>query len=236
MSNWVESGESVQITLGNDQIFISSERFTALNGDAQIYIEMSPPQLGGTLQSGSWIVELEGLEISDGRFDAFIERDRRDPNYGYADQSFFDGTSFDPVMTLGTPATCRRGLAIANYQHLANPQSPSVSSSRGTARDGRCKPELAAPGTGIWAAHALGGRPDGKGGIYPMRTRKTGTSMAAPHVAGVCAQMLQRDPSLTAAQIGAMLSAAAKPVSGSGTFDEAWGFGRLDAQAAVDLI
>jgi len=235
-SNWVEPGQSDQVNLGNDQIFIVSERFTALNGDAQIYIEMSPPGVSGTLQSGSWLVELEALDVVDGRFDAFIERDVRDNRNNFADQSFFGGTSFDPAMTLGTPATCRRGLAVANYDHRAIPQVPNISSSRGPARDGREKPEVAAPGTGIIAAHALGGRPNGTGGNWPIRVAKSGTSMAAPHVSGVCALMLEQDPTLSAVQIRAMLITAASPSMGILAFDPAWGCGRLDADAAINLV
>ena len=57
---------------------------------------------------------------------------------------------------------------------------------------------------------------------------------AAP--TGIIALMLQKNPRLTAAQIGKILIAAARPVSGMMAFDPAWGFGRLDAKRAVDLV
>jgi len=232
VTDWVEAGETELATLGGDEVFINSERFTILNGDAQIYIEISPQFQ--SLAIGVWEVEIEGLDVRDGRFDAWIERDARRPTNNFADQSFFVGTDFDEVMTLGTPATNRRGIAVANYDHVA--QAPNTSSGRGRTRDGRDKPEIAAPGTGIFAANSLGGRPDGSGGTHPARVSMSGTSMAAPHVAGIVALMLERDGSLTSEQTRAMLIAAADPPPGITPFDVAWGFGRVDALTSVGFV
>ena len=137
-------------------------------------------------------------------------------------------------MTLGTPATSRRGISVANYDHVTT--APSASSSRGRTRDGRDKPEVAAPGTNIVSSCALGGRPDGAGGTHRVRTTMSGTSMAAPHVSGIVAQLLQRDPDLSAAQVRAALVASADPPPGVGVFDAAWGYGRVDAEEAARLL
>ena len=85
--------------LGGNDVYVDSERFTRLNGDARIYIEMSPEN--NPLQKGTWRVELTGTEIRGGRFDAWIERDARDRTNGFADQSSFDGTDFDPTQLEG---------------------------------------------------------------------------------------------------------------------------------------
>jgi subtilisin family serine protease len=230
----VAPGSSLLHSLpSGDEVFIDSERFTVLNGDARIYIELG---LGNDARvtSGEWQVELVAEAAPEGRFDAWIERDFRDPDNRFGDQSFFVGSDFDGLMTLGTPATPRRALAVANYDHRA--QAPNSSSGRGRTRDGRAKPEVAAPGTDIVAAHALGGRPDGNGGVHPMRVDMSGTSMAAPHVAGIVALMLQKNGALTAEQSRAILIAAARPPAGVTPFDVAWGYGKVDAKAAVDLV
>ena len=59
-----------------------------------------------------------------------------------------------------------------------------------------------------------------------------GTSAAAPHSAGVAALLLDRDPTLTPAEIQAALTRGAVDVGAPG-FDDASGFGRLDAVAAA---
>ena len=96
-----------------------------------------------------------------------------------------------------------------------------VTSSQGPTRDGRCKPEVAAPGTGIPAANGFGERDE------PW-IAMTGTSMASPLVAGVVGLMLAMQPRLTAAQIGAILQRTARPLPGG---DFGWrndaGYGRM---------
>jgi subtilisin family serine protease len=147
-------------------------------------------------------------------------------------QSFFPAPDFDDLQTLGTPATSRLGISVANYDHRTTKIQDA--SSRGRTRDGRAKPEVAAPGVNIFAACALGGRPnDAGGGVFPMRVQKTGTSMSAPHLAGIIALLLQRRPGLTVAQIRAILIATARQVDGVDRFDTTWGHGRADAKAAV---
>jgi subtilisin family serine protease len=64
----------------------------------------------------------------------------------------------------------------------------------------------------------------------------SGTSMSAPHVAGIAALLLQRNPKLTSAQIRSALIASANPPAGVDPFDIAWGYGRVDAEATINLI
>lgn len=240
---WAEAPFSAIHDLANgNQVFIDVERFAILNGDARIYIEVDPK--ANRVEKGEWTVEIEGLAIADGRYDGFIERDARMHrvpltngavalNY-YADQSFYVGSDFDPVMTLGTPATSRRGIAVANYDHVT--QAPNDSSSRGPTRDGRNKPEVAAPGTNIVAANAGGGTVDANGDVVLVRVAKTGTSMSAPHVCGIVALLLELNPTLTSSQIRAILIASASSKIASKDFDPAWGYGAIDALEAVTLV
>ncbi len=80
---------------------------------------------------------------------------------------------------------------------------------------------VVAPGSLITSTH-LGG------GFITM----SGTSMATPHVAGVAALLLGATPSLTAAQVRTKITTTAKDLGGPG-FDTTFGYGRVDAYAAV---
>ena len=68
-----------------------------------------------------------------------------------------------------------------------------------------CKPELVAPGTGIVSC-SFGWR---NGRYY---TAKSGTSMAAPAVAGGAALLLQREPNLTNMQVKMRMKACARDI------------------------
>jgi subtilisin family serine protease len=80
---------------------------------------------------------------------------------------------------------------------------------------------VAAPGVEILAL-----APDAS---YQMTT---GTSVAAAHVSGIAALLLQRDPSLKPADVRAILTATAKPLGASG-LGAAFGAGLVDALRAV---
>ena len=168
---------------------------------------------------------------------AFIDSERLSRLNGdariYIEVSSGAATRVEPGMWQ-TPATTRRGIAIANYNHVL--MAPAASSSRGRTRDGRDKPELAAPGTNIVASGALGGRPAPGGQLLPVRVRKSGTSMSAPHVAGIVALLLQRRPDLSASQMRGALLASATPPANVQPFDIAWGYGRIDAQRALGVV
>ncbi len=62
-----------------------------------------------------------------------------------------------------------------------------------------------------------------------------GTSVAAPHVAGVVALLLSVDPSLSPTQVRKALDATATDLGRTG-YDKRFGFGLVSACAAVDLV
>ena len=70
---------------------------------------------------------------------------------------------------------------------------------------------------------------------------KSGTSMACPHVAGVAALILERNPELTVTQVNSIICSNAKKLSGVsfnvtkpyGTWNNEYGYGLVDAYSAV---
>jgi len=93
------------------------------------------------------------------------------------------------------------------------------------AREDRAKPDLAGF-DGVSISNA-GGFP-----ACPPFCAFFGTSAAAPHSAGVAALLLDKDPTLTPAEVKAALTRGAVDIGAPG-FDDASGFGRLDALAAA---
>lgn len=194
------------------------------NGDNKISLYLSPfmkRKIVG-IQPGIWRVRLEGKVIRDGNFHAWIERD--DPGRAGAAghwrlPSFFGDASFVDGSTVSSLACGPRVIGVANLDEAR--EMIAVSSSQGPTRDGRSKPDIAAPGTGIVAAKGFD--------ATEKWIEMSGTSMASPFVCGVAGLMLSIAPNLTAAQIGGIMRRTSKPLPG-GNFDwhNASGFGVID--------
>lgn len=69
--------------------------------------------------------------------------------------------------------------------------------------------------------------------FLPFYTQISGTSMSAPHIAGIVALMLDADPTLSAEEIRGMLRQTATRMPGLDDFEV--GSGYVNAHAAVDL-
>src|SRR4029450_6690618 len=112
------------------------------------------------------MVRVRAREIRDGEFHAWIERD--DPQQlgrvaereAWAFPSFFTEGSLVDNTTVSSLGCGNRVITVANLDEVQN--KINISSSQGPTRDGRQKPDVAGPGTGIVAAQ--GGAGTGEGG------------------------------------------------------------------------
>lgn len=145
-------------------------------------------------------------------------------------------------------------LSVASYNDQeTGTRNGAVSdfSSRGLATDSSTWPDISAPGENITSSCRLylvicstGLKPQNGPGLLDVGTFNTisGTSMAAPHIAGIVAQMFQARPNATPADIERALKASAfKYGSGyqqvgpyTSSFDK--GTGLVDVVAAVNAI
>jgi subtilisin family serine protease len=158
----------------------------------------------------------------------------------------------DNDKSVGTPSTAKKIVCVGAYvsknswvdsngttqtqPSICGGNPPQVAelscfSSHGPSRDGRTKPDFAAPGeaivsalssgyTNVPAAYVLQG-----GGLQ----KQQGTSQASPHVTGIVALMLQRNKFLTYENVVSLLSSTA---TAAGTAN-LWGAGKVRALNAM---
>ena len=100
-----------------------------------------------------------------------------------SDASGFTPASCSNVVTVAAIASTGKRASFSNYGSMV---------------------EVAAPGAGIWSTLNSGTTTPGS----PSYAAYSGTSMATPHVAGVIALMVSREPGLTPAQVATRLTTA----------------------------
>lgn len=135
------------------------------------------------------------------------------------------GNSGPTTYTVGSPGAAESAITVG-----ASTLDDVVASfsSAGPTDDNRIKPDIVAPGVDIIAARAAGtsmGTP-----VSQYYTMASGTSMAAPHVAGAAALLLGAHPSWTPFQVKTALANYAKDL-GASVLQQ--GSGRIDVCRAV---
>ena len=136
-----------------------------------------------TAPAGQWDLLLSGVVVRDGRFHSWIERDTGSKQ----NQARFLPQFASVETTTGTICNGYNSLVVGAY----DPESPQFTlaafSSMGPTSDGRCKPDLVAPGVRIVAARSATAKQKSSLGEL---TVMSGTSMATPHVTGTVALVL----------------------------------------------
>ena len=172
--------------------------------------EPIPDEEGGGIGIGPVGVEVQPRSLSsgdDGRLDRLVVLGM--DGFQYAEIARYLGRGPVEVALEGRDSTDELALFSA----------------RGPSQAFRLKPELVAPGVEI--------RSTVPRAIHePGEFRLSGTSMAAPHVAGAAALLRQLHPADSAGRVAARLVGSATPLAKGGPLDQ--GAGRLDVAAAAD--
>ena len=203
----------------------------------RISISITPPT-GGNNMAGVWTLELR--DSSSGPlltpFDAYClfgsSHDRKSPHFENHDTT---------RTTINETASGKETIAVGAYRvggRLAD------FSSRGPTLDLRVKPEICAPGVNITSAALPQARTDDTceecccDCCQDAYADMSGTSQAAPHVTGLIALMLHKDPTLTHTDIKNLLVSNPTPKPGDSTPEEdfGWGVGKANAKAVLDQV
>ena len=188
------------------------------SGSRLIYLSLTSSPTGIN-QPGDWTIQLTNAGGAPITFHAWIDGDQYD--------RFLNDLS--RANTIRSPGSATGIITVGSY-HSSGKDKGKIwdRSSRGPRLDNTPKPDLVAPGVDICAAKRdlhIGCCCDCCCESYiPM----DGTSQATPHVAGVIALMLERNPALTHQQIKSLLIAQAEKDGFTGaTANNNYGNGKL---------
>lgn len=137
-----------------------------------------------------------------------------------------------PYVTLTMPSSAYYPIAVSAYNHRDN--SIWIDSGRGYGANGIIKPEIAAPGVLVYGPRA--------GGNHDGFTTKSGTSVAAAHVAGAAALLLEWARRGEAYNISNTSDVKALLILGTQrdrnrTYpNPEWGYGRLDIAGTFEKL
>jgi hypothetical protein len=203
--------------------------------------------------AGTWTIRVTPAGTASGQpYDFWIYTATTVPIGGTA--------GFDNRFVVGSPGNANRAVTVGAFvSRLCWPSIATAGqicfvqreelgdiarfSSAGPTRDGRAKPEIAAPGLGVMSALSRDASTStqriGPDGLHSVRE---GTSMAAPHVVGAIAILLRAQPTLTPEDVKGLFAVSATAdafttrvysVAPGGAARDWWGFGKLDVRDAL---
>lgn len=165
----------------------------------EVYIRLNPGN-SGTVEPGVWTIVMEPVVIRDGRVELWMSGSEV-----VGSSTGFVRPAVETTMTI--PSTTYKVISVGAYDAATN--AVASFSGRGRTADGRLGIDLVAPGVDVYCPTPGGGY-----------TYHTGTSMAAPFVAGSAALMMEwgivrgNDPYLYGEKVKAYLMNGARRLPG----------------------
>jgi subtilisin family serine protease len=226
LPNGNSTGEISHVTptrsmrFGNVAVYAQYSQPTHYSEDQDIFFQVMA--ITGTLPEGQWRLRVRSGDVITGVFSVWLP----------VTEAVTVGTGFNspaPEMTITIPATAERVISVGGYDYRINAVAPF--SGRGFTRNGAVKPDLTAPAVDILAPR--------RGGGYDAFS---GTSIAAPFVAGAAALMMEwgivrgNDRFLYGQRLKAFLKSGAARLAGVQYPSPEWGYGSLCLRQTMDEL
>lgn len=180
----------------------------------RVTVRLSTMSLEQGINSGIWRLRFKPIKIVNGQIDLYLPTSE-----GISPETKFLSPS--NILTVTVPGTATRVITVGSFDSRTD--TVSVFSGRGDVSLGIYKPDILAPGENI-----LSFLPGGTTGSL------TGTSMATPHVTGVCALLMEwgivkrNDLFLYSQRTKALLLDSARRIEGHTYPSNELGYGFLD--------
>lgn len=201
-----DEGPRLYELAGATMVLAGAVRRYPPNGESYFRIEIFPKR--GSISEGRWKIKLLWRCLVDGSFNGWIDSNTSIRWSG-------DGQTLDRI-TILSPATSRFAMTVGSYD--VDQAGASATSGFGPTRDGRLKPDVAAPGNNIMAASA---------GTAKRYLPTHGTSVAAPQVAGAIALLFELYGPFLCMEDAKLLLGAIAEKKGISSPDNRLGHGRL---------
>lgn len=193
--------ETIPFVFEPTVIYVVYERVEQVTGATLIRIFMEKPT------DGIWKIRIFQEEVYGGRFDLWMPIEQ-----------FVQGEAVflkpDPETTITEPGNAAQVMTVTAYSLESG--GIYLDSSRGFTRNGRIKPDLAAPGVNV--------RGPIRGALY---TARSGSSVAAALGAGIALLLMEYDKNYTGVQIKNYLIRGAKR-DARGYPNTEFGWGKMD--------
>lgn len=187
------------------------------NSDSQlIFIRFRNPS------QGIWRIGVKPVRVSDGRFHMWLPV----PEFLTGEVYFLQA---NPDTTLAEPGSSLVAMTVAFYNGIDN--SVDINSGRGYTRDGRIKPDFAAPGVMVTGA-----------GLNNEFVVRSGSSVAVGIAAGASALLMEwvlRQPDVSgvnSSQIRNIIILGAEQRPGMESPNREWGFGTMNLYRSLDTL
>jgi serine protease AprX len=131
-----------------------------------------------------------------------------------------------PWRIIDTPGDAEHVITVGAVNVTSGTPVIAAFSSRGPTADGRIKPDVVAPGAGVFLPVP---------GETAQYQTVSGTSFATPFISGLCALLLEAHPGLTPAMVMAALKGSARDLGDPGP-DTDYGWGLPDGPAALNAV